>query len=138
MTDEIENEAPAEIQYCPRSLETGGGPDSPFKPGMNGEMVWRPDFTCSWCGSIHPELFMERLREQTIALTPTDKNYKVYVDNHGGEPFVAIRSKFYFQHLNDQQKKEFVDLLNAQKIKVAHPGRFYVPPFFCKFTPPGE
>lgn len=134
----IPDEEGAEIEYCPRSLETGGGPNSVMKPGFDGRMVWRGDLTCSWCGSLHPKLFMERLHEQTIKLIPTDKNYKVYVENHGGEPFVGVRPKFYFQHLDDRQKNDFVDLLNAQKVLLGYPGRFYVPPFFCKFRPPNE
>jgi len=137
---------------------------------------------CSWDGSLHPDLFMSLVREGAT-LTPTDKNYKVYVEtevqegaeklrimsrashNPGTSPvYGAYRQvkdvdlsdvntagwsdfypedwvqlapigtrrhdKFYFEHLSGDQKEEFVALLNAKKIALAFPGRFYRLPFF--------
>lgn len=39
--------------------------------------------------------------------------------------------KFYFQHFTVDERKRFVDLLNAKAIKIGHPGHFYRLPFFC-------
>lgn len=50
------------------------------------------------------------------------------------EPVTAQR-KFYFQHLSDDEKKRFIELLNAQKINIGYPGHFYVLPFFCRRLP---
>lgn len=145
-----------EKQYCPRAIEVGGGPDSPFKPPMNGEMTWRSDNSCSYCGSLNPDTLMERLESGTVKICPTDKNYKIYVHNDGGDlfkqsyrtdskPFKGWDSKehdwvtrdteetkFYFQHLSSAQRTRFIELLNEGKIKFLEPGHFYVTPFFMK------
>ncbi len=71
---------------------------------------------------MNPDEFME-LARGGAELTPTDKNYKVYVSG-GRTP------KFYFQHLSVDQQKEFIDLYNARKLKIAYPGHFYRMPFF--------
>lgn len=39
-------------------------------------------------------------------------------------------AKFYFQHLNEPEQREFVALHNSKKIRVGFPGYFYVMPFF--------
>lgn len=39
-------------------------------------------------------------------------------------------SKFYFEHLSDEQKEEFVELINKKKVKIGYPGHFYNLPFF--------
>lgn len=109
--------------YCPR----GAGPDSPYKAPFNGEATWRDSGTCSYCGSISPDAFFAAI-EAGEELTPTDKNYKVYVGH---------RRKFYFQHLSDDEMNRFIDLHNARKLKLAYPGYFYVRPFFCG-PPPKE
>lgn len=40
--------------------------------------------------------------------------------------------KFYFQHLDTEQRKRFIELLNAKAIKLGMPGHFYVAPYFTK------
>lgn len=45
------------------------------------------DGHCKHCGSLDADTFMARLEAGTIRLDPTDKNYKVYVHNDGGEKF---------------------------------------------------
>lgn len=40
---------------------------------------WRPDGTCSYCGSISPETLFSAIGAGA-EITPTDKNYKIYVD----------------------------------------------------------
>lgn len=158
---------------------------------------WPDDGTCHYCGSLNAGTFMDRLEAGTVRLGPTDKNYKVYVHNDGGESFkqsyrtdsieerikaaaenlnrfhqiksmneevqflsslseddradfeaykagnkldpmrnwkLATRdvasTKFYFQHLNEDQMKRFVELMNEKRIKLNEPGYFYRKPFF--------
>ena len=113
-----------EKQFCPRAIENGGGPESSFAPPFNGEMHWREDGTCSYCGSVSEEALFNAI-EAGAKITPTDKSYKVYVDvkaNGAG--------KFYFQHLSEQGRTRFIDLLNAKKINFGEPGYFYVLPYF--------
>jgi hypothetical protein len=42
-------------------------------------------------------------------------------------------AKFYFEHLNEDQKREFIELLNAKTLNIGYPGHFYNPPFFCSY-----
>jgi hypothetical protein len=83
---------------------------------------WRDAGTCSYCGSLSPSKFFEALYAGT-ELGPTNKNYKVYV---GGT------SKFYFQHLSEDQRNEFITAYNDHIITIGYPGYFYVLPFFCR------
>ncbi len=147
-------------EFCPRSYETGGGPNSPFTPPFNGEMLWRADDTCSHCGSMNPDTLLKRIAADDIMLCPTDKSYKVYVKNKGGEPLLRTyrkcpqgsdctgpddcthwvteetsQSKFYFQHFSVEQRKEFIRLLNERKVHISS-GLFHVLPFFCTTAEP--
>lgn len=117
--------------FCPR----GPGADSPFHAPFNGEAHWREDRTCSYCGSIHPDLLFEQI-ENGATITPTDKSYKIYVDlvDHR----VAGAGKFYFQHLSREQQDRFIDLVNAKAVKLGHPGYFYVLPYFACRADPAE
>lgn len=106
---------------CPRRSETFGL----LRPAHNGvNDHWRADGTCSYCGSLSPERFLE-LAESGVELGPTDKNYKVYV---------GTNEKFYFKHLSEEQMLKFIDLSNSRKLKLGYPGRFYVLPFFMRFV----
>jgi hypothetical protein len=118
--------------------------------------TWREDGTCSYCGSLNPDTFMRRVEDGTVFLGPTDKGYKVYVENNGGEKFKihyrdcyrhgtkdcnwescthwviseTDETKFYFQHLSPEQKTRFIELYNAKKMNISYPGHFYRLPFF--------
>lgn len=143
--------------FCPRAVENGGGPDSPFKPPFNGEATWREDGTCSYCGSLSGDTFMARLEAGDVEVIPTDKSYKAYLRNISGETFKQTyrdcpkdatcagpddcthwvtrdhdQPKFYFQHLSGEQKDRFIALHNEKRMKFAVPGHFYVRPFFCQ------
>jgi hypothetical protein len=98
---------------CPRRAETG----------FAGEDSFRADGTCSYCGSMSPDKLFEAI-EAGAEIGPTDKNYKVYVESDEGH------GKAYFQHLGEDEKRRFIDLLNANKIRIGYPHHFYVRPFF--------
>jgi hypothetical protein len=108
---------------CPRRIE-----GSVFN--LPAEDNWE-DGTCSYCGSISQELFLEAI-EKGCKLGPTDKNYKVYVDEV--EPMT--RAKFYFQHLDAEGRTAFIKFFNAHKINIGSPGHFYVLPFFTRAAHP--
>lgn len=136
---------------CPRRSE------GPFR--LPEEDNWLGDDSCSYCGSMNPDTLMARLEVEDVELVPTDKNYKVYVENKGGAKFKMFHSrscpddkcpvatcthwkvderngtKFYFQHLSEEQRTRFIELHNDGKIKLGYPGHFYNPPFFTKRTP---
>lgn len=104
---------------CPRQAETG----------FDGEATWHDDGTCSYCGSLSPEKFFEAIGAGN-EIGPTDKNYKVYVK--------PGHRKFYFQHLDEDGKRRFIDLLNEGNVVIGDPGYFYVRPFFIAPPPPPE
>jgi hypothetical protein len=110
---------------------------------------------------------MKRIEEKTIELGPTDKSYKIYLQNKAGPKLKQSyrkdcdmgkpgskctgpddcvhwvteeqdHGKFYFQHLSEEQMKRFVDLYNDQTIKCGYPGYFYVNPFFMKSASSAE
>lgn len=140
---------------CPRRLSDFG--PWPHEAGLDD---WRQDGSCSFCGSLHPDIFMSRVDAGTVELGPTDKNYKVYVKNRGGGPFFqtyrtddatsadptawrwttreVAETKFYFYHLSDEQMDRFVALLNGRQLHVGYPGHFYRLPFFLKRKDPDE
>lgn len=99
---------------CPRDPVRGQGAS------------WRPDRTCIFCGSMHADDFMAAA-SSGVRLVPTDKNYKVYVG--------TAQKKFYFQHLTDAQRDEFVKLMNGGKMVLATPGYFYTLPYFVGPAP---
>lgn len=103
-------------QTCPRRIN-GFGPWE-REEGLDS---WRKDNTCSFCGSLKPELVFEAI-EQGKEVTPTDKSYKIYID--GG--------KAYFQHFSGEQQTKLVELVNTKKINFGFPGYFYVLPFFAR------
>lgn len=91
--------------------------------------TWRNGSSCSFCGSLHPDVFMERALAGTITLGPTDKAYKVYVEaTEGTDKLDTV--KFYFTHLSEAQQDEFIAALNAKTLNVGYPGYFYALPFF--------
>lgn len=149
---------PPATMNCPRRGENGqmfygiGRQDVPAN-GMYDRFTDQDD-CCTYCGSLNPDEFMARLEAGNVKIVPTDKDYKVYVQNYGGDEFtqttrtdsnpwagygnpihnwqisVISQKKFYFQHLSQEQRQRFVELLNEKKIVFAEPGRFYVKPFF--------
>lgn len=78
--------------------------------------------TCSYCGSMHPEDFIAALKNG-IALGVTYMPYKAYLD-------LPNFTKFYYQHLSDEQMNEFIGLLNDKKIVFQGGVRFTVLPYF--------
>ena len=132
-----------EEHICPRRVEIMSD---------RGKSMWRSDDSCSFCGSLHPDVLMERLEAETVTIVPTDKDYKIYVRaNQGTPPLLqtyrdgdvwitreTTQEKFYFQHLSTEQMQRFVDLLNTGKIALDYPHRFYVKPYFIRYDKPAE
>lgn len=105
---------------CPRRLMTS------LFPGAFPETDYiREDGTCSFCGSLDPDVFMDVLTLHNVSLGPTDKPYKVYVTLPGGK-----FHKFYFQHLSAEQMVDFVELYNDNQVKLT--SNFRPMPFFMK------
>lgn len=123
-----------ENHTCPRRIEDGTHTtDSPFTfAGPNkdtytsGHGLIGQARGCSYCGSMHPDDFMEAMRSGK-ELGVTNKNYKAYVatgDPNGG--------KFYFQHLSAEQRTEFIQLLNDKQVVFEGGYGFEVLPYFIK------
>ncbi len=102
-------------QHCPRS-------DEMFQRDDGGESEWRywgddDVLTCSYCGSLHPDAFMEEVRAGT-PVGATDKSYKAYMDTLTTREPVRMNhaAKFYYQHLSSEQRQEFVRLFNERVV----------------------
>jgi|SRR5579871_5547015 len=98
----------SEIFYCGR----GPGPDSPFVAPFNGEATWRdePDGTrtCSYCGSLHPDDFLDIMQhyaagEEGYRFSTTSKGYKAYGNRPGVRNAGDGGIKFYTAHLPDDR-----------------------------------
>lgn len=95
-------------------------------PGPDGWVSRDGELHCNYCGSLHPDRFMEMVKNGA-EIGPTDKNYKVYLD--------SARTKFYTVHLSREQAQELKELLTVRpvdnsdkymtKARVGHPGYFY-------------
>lgn len=70
-----------------RIVQGRAGEHSVFHGDGPNKDSYLNDDTCTFCGSLNPETFMKRLEAGDIEVGPTDKNYKVYVRNAGGEGF---------------------------------------------------
>jgi hypothetical protein len=175
-----------ETHTCPRRAEAPGrwrGDDGVDRREDRGSLVGGIGPSCSYCGSLSPEKFME-LVEQGWWVDPTDKSYKAYLaepltdaevaaarDRWMATDFVArvrsaacadhagnvdavvehewqqmpaaqghgqVRAKFYYQHLSSEQMDRFIEIVNAKQMKIGTPGYFYVLPYFCSPSRPGE
>jgi hypothetical protein len=71
---------------CPRQGESRFG-------GLPTEKMafWESDGTCSYCGSLSPELFFEAV-ERGDEIEPTDKSYKAYVKRPNPEAGQTVRT----------------------------------------------
>jgi hypothetical protein len=113
---------------CPRRRENGmDRDDSPLTLSGQNLDEWRTDDTCSYCGSVSQETLFKCI-EAGAEIGPTDKSYKIYV--RGGDA-PGPMPKFYFQHLDEEGRKRFIDLVNEQKMNIGYPHHFYVLPYFA-------
>jgi len=91
------------------------------------------DRICSFCGSLHPDDFMELVRqaaeggaEEVVEIEPSDKSYKIYVGRQsvrnasvGGIKFytwhlpspISDENKALFQQAVDNTRKRFEDMM---------------------------
>lgn len=137
VVDEAEHQklAPVGTHRCGRrdeslhgSMEQAELPDH-YRNAGDGER-------CSYCGSVSGDSFMAFVRAGG-EVGPTDKNYKAYLHDTKDDSGLTVRvkapgMKFYFQHLSEEQKMEFIGLLNARAVKIGYPGHFYRLPYFCQ------
>jgi hypothetical protein len=62
------------VPPCPRMVE------ATLPSQLSHVTHWRENGTCSYCGSISPEMLFAAIEAGTAVLGATDKNYKLYVD----------------------------------------------------------
>lgn len=167
--------------WCPRRAEAPIQLQGPDRWRDRASFAGGIGPSCSYCGSLKPETFMDRVRDGWI-VGPTDKSYKAYLsqpytaeqleriktgdaiwktarqvsleqgmaedrataaaDAHWNKYEAPVRkgvqvAKFYYQHLSESQRHEFIELHNARTMQIGYPGRFYVLPFFCQLPPTG-
>lgn len=115
----------AEVPDTSRLHEQFPGPDR-YEPGHG---LVSQTLGCTWCGSMPPDDFMAAVRAGA-EISPTDKNYKAYIRLSGGE------AKFYFQHLDEEQRMEFFEVYRDGALTIGYPGHFTRLPFFIGTAPP--
>lgn len=67
------------------------------------------------------------------AIDPQGRPASVLKDGewvHVGACSATTHDKFYFQHLSEDERKRFVELMNAKTLSIGYPGHFYRLPFF--------
>ncbi len=121
-------------QRCPRRQEApdpnayGDGSDTPdvweYGHGLISGDRYRIK-TCSYCGSMHPDEFLAQIRDGWI-VGQTSKNYKAYI----GPPPSGSVAKFYFQHMDEAQKRELIQLTNDRLIAFDIGNFWYTDPYF--------
>lgn len=60
------------MQPCPRKA------DATLPSQLTHDSQWRDDGTCSYCGSLNPDLLFAAIEDGAAELGATDKNYKLY------------------------------------------------------------
>ena len=81
------------------------------------ERTGRKGRCCSFCGSMHPEDFLQAVRDK-VEIGPTDKSYKFYVGK-------SDHDKFYTQHLSPEQGDQLRDLITNREVNWGYPGYPY-------------
>lgn len=100
---------------CGRRAESGMDVEgSPFRGAGKNLDSYREDGTCSYCGSLDPAILFARLEAGDVELGPTDKNYKVYVNNRGGAPFKQTYRDCYEK--DEQGRMKFKTVEGGQRI----------------------
>lgn len=110
---------------CPRRVAERGHTSANGLFTLDGpnKDEWRKDRTCSYDGSLHPDVFMAYVRSGK-RVGVTDKSYKFYMDEYAEE--VRGAKKFYTHHLSEEQGWEFDALLRSGAVRFDFPP----PPLF--------
>lgn len=129
---------------CGRRAESGrDDPNSPFKHSGKNLDYWQMfksngDRTCSYCGSLHFDDFTRLVKASAeapddaeygsvVEIEPSDKSYKVYVNQPGVRNAMEGGIKFYMQHVprgpdgkiavTDQQNAEYNAAVRRSKAR---------------------
>lgn len=93
--------------------------------GVNPGILGSSRRVCTMCHALHPDDFMADLAAGHI-IEPTTKSYKAYIL----DPATRRRCKFYYVHLNAEQRARLVDMLNDGQVAVS--GNWWPLPFFMR------
>lgn len=69
------------------------------------ESHWRDDGTCSYCGSLNPDILFAAIEAGTAELGATDKNYKLYVTLPYDKPDELVYAGSTNAQLTDEEVK---------------------------------
>lgn len=120
---------------CPRRAENGmDQPGSPLRGAGRLKDRYRPGHGligqkegCTYCGSLAPDAFLDALKAGA-ELGTTGKDYKAYLAPH--DLAGPNGAKFYFQHMDADQRTEFISMLNAGEVRFEERFGFTVLPYF--------
>lgn len=104
-------------QRCGRRAESWAGATDEAEPdtwdrGPDGNR------TCSYCGSLHLDDFLELVRrcaegDEAVRIEPSDKRYKIYVNQKGVRNAGEGAIKFYTQHLTTELTQDQQNLYST-------------------------
>lgn len=94
---------------------------------------WTDDKLCSYCGSMHPDVVMKGIENGRLSLGPTDKSYKVYINEAVTVEALAAAETQARSHgigamlLQDKGEAAFLQYWAHEKKMVSgkHVGKFY-------------
>lgn len=103
---------------CPRKREHGlrRPEDAPYSrvKFLQNKAEWTRKGTCTWCGSLRPDIFLDAL-EAGAEYGATTKSYKAYL--YGPKaPSVGGACKVYFQHFHEHDWKRFREIAESQSL----------------------
>jgi hypothetical protein len=92
------------------------------EPTIYGSANFKPEYGDGWI----------EVTSENIGTLPTEVMRPQIGQWVQVSPRSATRhDKFYFQHLNEDERTRFVELFNAKALNIGYPGHFYTLPFFA-------
>lgn len=80
----------------------------------------------------------QAIRTNGADVDATDEQITASLEKHWTEQQLPLLrsgrqvAKFYYQHLSDEQRTEFIELINSGQMQIGYPGHLYVLPFFAQ------
>lgn len=86
----------------------------PLPSGIDDGDTWKEDDTCSYCGGTNPDKIIKLMKESGYCLSPTDKDYKYYVNAPmEGNGYSSV--KLYIQHCSQEQLDQINEIRTGVK-----------------------
>lgn len=103
------------------------------KPATDEE---RAEHKATWLAGFRPDELRAAAEERGESPDQAHAGLEAHYDAHIAPTMTgSVEVKFYFQHLSEEQRAEFIRLHNGGQMQVGYPGHFYQPPYFTRPAP---